>query len=95
MESYHILGRIGEGAHGIVLKAKHIKVGSIFIQPLYCMLVHGMFQSRPTRGGRGGGLKCTTGYRSYVPDQQPLTVNYVLCRVLIKLYCCRVVSLLL
>lgn len=26
MESYHILGRIGEGAHGIVLKAKHIEV---------------------------------------------------------------------
>ena len=26
MESYQILGRIGEGAHGIVLKAKHIKV---------------------------------------------------------------------
>ena len=26
MENYQILGRIGEGAHGIVLKAKHIKV---------------------------------------------------------------------
>lgn len=26
MEHYHILGRVGEGAHGIVLKAKHIKV---------------------------------------------------------------------
>lgn len=30
MEEYNILGRIGEGAHGIVLKAKHIKV--IFLQ---------------------------------------------------------------
>jgi len=29
MESYHILGRIGEGAHGIVLKAKHIQVQSL------------------------------------------------------------------
>jgi len=27
MEQYHILGRIGEGAHGIVFKAKHIEVG--------------------------------------------------------------------
>jgi hypothetical protein len=26
MEQYSILGRIGEGAHGIVLKAKHIEV---------------------------------------------------------------------
>ena len=26
MENYHILGRIGEGAHGIVFKAKHIQV---------------------------------------------------------------------
>jgi len=26
MEHYTILGRIGEGAHGIVLKAKHIEV---------------------------------------------------------------------
>ena len=26
MENYQILGRIGEGAHGIVLKAKHIQV---------------------------------------------------------------------
>ena len=29
MENYQILGRIGEGAHGIVLKAKHIKVRSL------------------------------------------------------------------
>ena len=26
MENYKILGRIGEGAHGIVLKARHIQV---------------------------------------------------------------------
>ena len=26
MENYRILGRIGEGAHGIVYKAKHIQV---------------------------------------------------------------------
>lgn len=26
MEQYSILGRIGEGAHGIVFKAKHIEV---------------------------------------------------------------------
>ena len=26
MEQYKILGRIGEGAHGIVSKAKHIEV---------------------------------------------------------------------
>ncbi|XP_005112397.1 cyclin-dependent kinase 20 [Aplysia californica] len=29
MEQYNILGRIGEGAHGIVLKAKHIESGEI------------------------------------------------------------------
>ena len=29
MEQYSILGRIGEGAHGIVLKAKHIEVGTL------------------------------------------------------------------
>ncbi len=29
MENYQILGRIGEGAHGVVLKAKHIIVSSI------------------------------------------------------------------
>ncbi|XP_076814705.1 cyclin-dependent kinase 20-like [Clavelina lepadiformis] len=29
MEQYHILGRIGEGAHGIVFKAKHIESGEI------------------------------------------------------------------
>lgn len=28
MENYQILGRIGEGAHGIVLKAKHITVSN-------------------------------------------------------------------
>lgn len=26
MEQYNILGRTGEGAHGIVFKAKHIEV---------------------------------------------------------------------
>ena len=26
MEQYHILERIGEGAHGVVLKAKHLQV---------------------------------------------------------------------
>ncbi|XP_078485552.1 cyclin-dependent kinase 20-like [Ciona intestinalis] len=29
MEQYHILGRIGEGAHGIVFKAKHIERGEV------------------------------------------------------------------
>ena len=34
MEQYSILGRIGEGAHGIVLKAKHIEVRvSVYITP--------------------------------------------------------------
>lgn len=28
MEQYSILGRIGEGAHGIVFKAKHIEVNT-------------------------------------------------------------------
>lgn len=27
MEQYCILGRIGEGAHGIVFKAKHVEPG--------------------------------------------------------------------
>lgn len=31
MEQYSILGRIGEGAHGVVLKAKHIEVISFCI----------------------------------------------------------------
>ena len=26
MEQYNILERVGEGAHGVVLKAKHLKV---------------------------------------------------------------------
>ncbi|KAK7481800.1 hypothetical protein BaRGS_00026947 [Batillaria attramentaria] len=29
MDQYNILGRIGEGAHGIVLKAKHIESGEV------------------------------------------------------------------
>ena len=29
MDQYKILGRIGEGAHGIVFKAKHIECGEI------------------------------------------------------------------
>nr|KAF6279261.1 cyclin dependent kinase 20 [Pipistrellus kuhlii] len=29
MDQYCILGRIGEGAHGIVFKAKHIETGEI------------------------------------------------------------------
>lgn len=29
MDQYSILGRIGEGAHGIVFKAKHIEVSQI------------------------------------------------------------------
>lgn len=29
MDQYHILGRIGEGAHGIVFKAKHIQSGEL------------------------------------------------------------------
>ncbi len=32
MDQYHILGRIGEGAHGIVFKAKHIQVQFIYFQ---------------------------------------------------------------
>ena len=29
MEDYNILGRIGEGAHGIVMKARHRKTGTV------------------------------------------------------------------
>lgn len=29
MEDYTILGRIGEGAHGIVMKARHRKTGTV------------------------------------------------------------------
>jgi len=29
MDQYHILGRVGEGAHGIVFKAKHIQSGDL------------------------------------------------------------------
>ena len=29
MENYHILGRVGEGAYGIVYKAKRIQSGDI------------------------------------------------------------------
>ena len=32
MEQYHILQRIGEGAHGVVLRAKHLKVLAVY----YC-----------------------------------------------------------
>ena len=28
MEQYCVLGRIGEGAHGIVFKAKHVEVST-------------------------------------------------------------------
>lgn len=41
MENYDILGRIGEGAHGIVLKAKHIVVSeAMFLKEVaghYCL----------------------------------------------------------
>ena len=44
MEQYHILGRIGEGAHGIVFKAKHIEVNSFAF--LYkVVLLHHFFLS--------------------------------------------------
>lgn len=29
MDQYCILGRIGEGAHGIVFKAKHVEVSGV------------------------------------------------------------------
>jgi hypothetical protein len=32
MENYQVLGRIGEGAHGVVLKAKHITVRTKYIR---------------------------------------------------------------
>lgn len=35
MEQYDILGRIGEGAHGIVLKAKHVEVSFLSTQNFY------------------------------------------------------------
>lgn len=35
MDQYSILGRIGEGAHGIVFKAKHIEV-SQFANVILC-----------------------------------------------------------
>lgn len=46
MEQYTILGRIGEGAHGIVFKAKNIEVYGVknsvstvlFIYPILCLL---------------------------------------------------------
>lgn len=46
MEQYSILGRIGEGAHGIVFKAKHIEVTLlvnntvIFIHSLKCLTIN-------------------------------------------------------
>lgn len=29
MDQYYILGHIGEGAHGVVFKAKHVETGEI------------------------------------------------------------------
>jgi len=34
MDQYSILGRIGEGAHGIVFKAKHIEVVHTAVSPV-------------------------------------------------------------
>jgi serine/threonine protein kinase len=43
MDQYTILGRIGEGAHGIVFKAKHIESGEIVAlkkvyTTVYCLM---------------------------------------------------------
>lgn len=38
MDQHTILGRIGEGAHGIVLKAKHIEVHSVFIKKHFLLI---------------------------------------------------------
>ncbi len=39
MDNYRILGRIGEGAHGVVYKAKdvkvHLELAAIFIMACY------------------------------------------------------------
>jgi len=37
MDQYTILGRIGEGAHGIVFKAKHIESGEIVALKKVCL----------------------------------------------------------
>lgn len=40
MDQYTILGRIGEGAHGIVFKAKNIEVFNICSKfPIICGLI--------------------------------------------------------
>ena len=51
MEHYHILGRVGEGAHGIVLKAKHIKVLKTITFVDRCRFLIYMYY---TDGGTGG-----------------------------------------
>jgi hypothetical protein len=44
MEQYTILGRVGEGAHGIVLKAKHIEV--ILLSMIYMIIRDCIFNAR-------------------------------------------------
>ena len=44
MEDYTILGRIGEGAHGIVMKGRHRKSGTIVALKKVLLLKHDLIK---------------------------------------------------
>jgi serine/threonine protein kinase len=55
MENYVVLGRVGEGAHGIVMKARHRFTGEVVALKKVALKSHNQQQQRPEEGGAGGG----------------------------------------
>jgi serine/threonine protein kinase len=55
MENYVVLGRVGEGAHGIVMKARHRLTGEVVALKKVALKPHNQQQQqRPEEGGAGG-----------------------------------------
>ena len=84
MDDYVVLGRVGEGAHGIVMKARHRHTGEVVALKKVALKQHQQQQPQRMEEGGEGGLITEPTIRE-IKALQELNSIHVIRFVIVKL----------